>query len=120
MTSGIERTLMTLIAIPFLVQEGRTESELGAAMSAAVFSAGRTYHRSGAHDPALAGEAFAAACDYVDHLGPALDERELAERDTFQDLRSGAMSACPADFFAAASHGNRVRMYRGDRHFGAD
>ncbi|HEX9225202.1 MAG TPA: hypothetical protein VF885_00930 [Arthrobacter sp.] len=109
---------MTLIAIaPFLIQEGRTEAELGTAMSAAVFAAGRTYHRTGAHDAAQVTEAFAAACDYVDHLGPALDDRELIERDAFQDLRSAAgMTALPAAAFAAASHCNRVRMYRGDRH----
>mgnify|MGYP003397011741 FL=1 len=109
---------MTLTAIaPFLIQEGRTEAELGTAMSAAVFAAGRTYHRTGTHDPDLLAEAFAAACDYVDHLGPAHDDRELIERDAFQDLRSAAgMTALDGPSFAAASHCNRVRMYRGDRH----
>lgn len=113
---------MTLIAIaPFLIQEGRTEAELGTAMSAAVFIAGRAYHRTGAHDEVLVAEAFAAACDYVDHLGPAHDERELAERDAFQDLRSEAgMTVLPAAGFAASSYCNRVRMYRGDRHLLAD
>lgn len=109
---------MTLTVIaPFLIQEGRAEAELGTAMSAAVFVAGRTYHRTGAHDPALVTEAFAAACDYVDHLGPAHDDLELIERDLFQDLRSEAgMSAGTDAQFAAARHCNRVRMYRGDAH----
>jgi hypothetical protein len=115
MSAGVERTLMTLIAIaPFPAQEGRTEADLGSAMSAAVFAAGRAYHRTGTHNPDLAREAFAVACDYVDQLGPARDSRELAERDTFQDLRSAAgMTSAPADCFAAASHCNRVRIYRG-------
>lgn len=109
---------MTTAAMPlFLLAPGRTEAELGAAMSAAVFCAGRAFHRTGAHDTALLTEAFAAACDYVDHLGPAFDDRELAERDTFQDLRSEAeMTALPMDYFAAARHCNKVRMYRGDTH----
>lgn len=111
---------MTLTAVPlFLVAPGRTEGELGSAMSAAVFRAGRAFYGTGNHDPALVSEAFHAACDYVDHLGPALGHKEQSERDTFEVLRAcGDMpdGEPAAGFFTAVSQANRVRIYRGDHH----
>lgn len=111
---------MTLTAVPlFLVAPGRTEGELGSAMSAAVFRAGRAFHGTGSHDPALVSEAFYAACDYVDNLGPALGDREQSERETFEVLRAGGDlpdGEPTAGFFTAAGQANRVRIYRGDGH----